>query len=206
MVDHENKVIFVHVAKTGGSSISQFYSFCAKPESRELQDPGRLEELNEFTFSIYNRPYSTGVHDDINVLARGIEKVHGEKLEDYHKFSIIRNPADYVRSCWTEWHRERFPRFEEFIVQGWFKAVIVPQARGHYMVGDHIVLDRLFIFENLPHVFQHVRDLLKVYDMPDIHVNGRPDQKRLVDPWIADKINEVFWEDYNIYQTLKRNQ
>lgn len=208
MIDHDNRIIYIHIGKTGGSSVTQFYGLCSLKECRDLGCVGCEGKLNDIIYPKYNAPYSDGVHDDILKAAQAVERVHGTTLEDYHKFSVIRKPSHYVRSCWNEWHTKRFPSFGDFVSQGWFKAVINPQVRHHLMIDNHIEMDRLFTFEELPDVFEHIRDLLDYHDIDDIHANKKihnHDNNEIGD-WIEGIINEFFWEDYNIYETLSRNK
>lgn len=208
MIDHKNRVIFVHVAKTGGSSITHLYGQATLQECRDVSEEWNKEELmNGIIYPIYNAPYDAGVHDDIGIIEKGVKKVHKVGLDYYHKFAVIRRPAEYVKSCWNEWHQERFPSFNNFVDVGWFKGVINPQIRGHLMIGNDIMMDRIFLFEQLHLAFEHVKALTDYHDLPEIHSNRKKHKGGEYDipAWVEKKINDHFWEDNNIYQTLRRN-
>jgi hypothetical protein len=208
MVDHKNKVIYIHVAKTGGSSVTQFYGLNALEECRKIENWKSEHELNDIIYPRFNLPYSDGVHASMEELSRRIKEVHGEDYRDYKSFSVIRDPAEYVHSCWKEWHTERFPQFDGFISAGWFKHAITPQVQGHLTVDKKIAVDKIFLFDRLGYVFDHIRGLLETdhLGIPALHANIKSLEKDPIEGWLVNIINDWFYEDYNIYQSIKGNR
>ena len=95
MINHDNKLIFIHIARTGGTSIETALS----GKDWWLIDP-------------QTKHISAG-------MAR---KIYGEEVwRTYTKFSVVRNPWDRVVSMWaTQWWHEASGldencSFEEFI-------------------------------------------------------------------------------------------
>lgn len=73
MIDHNNKVIFVHIARTGGSTVENMFMgqdyWLVNPSEKHI--PARIAR------HLYE-PY----------------------WSDYYKFAIVRNPFDRFRSLW----------------------------------------------------------------------------------------------------------
>jgi len=95
MIDHDRKLIFLHIARTGGTSI----------ESALVgKDWWLIDSATK------------------HISARQARKHYGEKIwGTYLKFSVVRNPWDRVVSMWAagSWHRASHLSndcsFEEFI-------------------------------------------------------------------------------------------
>ena len=89
MISHSRRCIFVHIPKTGGTSIENLV--WPPPEERAESD------LWMGLISGYHNKYQTGGLQ--HLLARQIREEVGEALFDsYFKFSVVRNPWDRVVS------------------------------------------------------------------------------------------------------------
>jgi hypothetical protein len=76
MINHEYKFIFVHINKTGGTSIERV--FCAN--DAELDIPEKHATIRRFS------------------------KLHPKEFQSYFKFSFVRNPFDWLvsRYFWSK--------------------------------------------------------------------------------------------------------
>lgn len=89
MISHRHRCIFVHIPKTGGSSI----------EDAIWERPRRVEDLwMGFVRPGFNKYQSGGLQ---HLLARQIREEVGEDIfARYFKFSVVRNPWDRAVSQW----------------------------------------------------------------------------------------------------------
>lgn len=178
MIDFKRKIIFIHVAKTGGSSVSEFYKKYSKLWTSS---------------SDYNTPFDGNVHASTSDL-----KSAGLILDNFYKFSICRNPIDYIRSSWNEWYFEN--SFEDFILSGQFKEI--PTQHSHWVVDGVISIDKLFLFEDLKSIFSMLSNILNVPGYEPLHIN-RSIHPIDVPENLCKIITQQYKEDYNIYKCLK---
>lgn len=82
MIDHERRLLFIHIARTGGTSIEE--ALCGR-------DWWLIDPPSKHLSAAQARAY------------------YGEKIwSSYVKFAVVRNPWDRVVSMWAahSWHRE----------------------------------------------------------------------------------------------------
>ena len=79
MISHTNKFIFIHIPKTGGTSVEAALADYGKL----LQGPGNFH-------SIYFK----------HIPATRLQAMMGDEYENYFKFSIVRNPWDWLVSMY----------------------------------------------------------------------------------------------------------
>ena len=144
MINHDNKLIFIHIARTGGTSIETALS----GKDWWLIDP-------------QTKHISAG-------MAR---KIYGEEVwRTYTKFSVVRNPWDRVVSMWaTQWWHEASGldencSFEEFIRN------IKPHPHEIYntLYYNEILdedIDFILRFESLQKDFSHMLSRIGVGDI-----------------------------------------
>lgn len=94
MIDHDRKLLYVHIARTGGTSIE--YALCGNDWWNIQSETKHLS-------------------------AKQARKYYGEKIwNSYTKFSVIRNPWDRVVSMWATgwWHQAELAKdasLEDFV-------------------------------------------------------------------------------------------
>lgn len=79
MISHERKFIFVHTPKTAGTSVEE----C-------LKDYGIMQQGPRNFNSIYFK----------HITARELKRMLGDQYDNYFKFSVIRNPWDWLISTY----------------------------------------------------------------------------------------------------------
>ena len=141
MISHRLKFIFIHIPKTSGNSLSLYL--------KDLVDnvvvrKNSLVGKNEGIKILCEYGKSDIKHAGIDYY----QKIYGEKINDYFKFTIVRNPYDRILSYyfWTKGGKNQTFDRDEFIQ--FVKKGISLQHEG---IDDsfHIVY-----FENLINVPQ----------------------------------------------------
>ena len=98
MVSHKLKFIFIHIPKTGGNSLTMFLrsSLANKVTISGNEDVDVFCEVNK---DLHTRPLFP--MKKLPIKHENIEyyhKLYGEKIKDYYKFAIVRNPYDLIMS------------------------------------------------------------------------------------------------------------
>lgn len=189
---HERmKLIFIHVPKTGGMTVTHFFS---RGSDRGWRDD----------FSLFNQ--QIGIHS-------GTEKVHnliGEEMHDYFSFAFYRNSWSWFFSLFRYIRRTPdhpvYPRakdmtFEEFCFQ---------EATGFYRPQKPLVtlngkqaVTRLIDFEQFGTAFP---DILVSLGYNDVKVEAKNQAKSSVDyrkqytPEMRDHIAKVYAEDIKYFK------
>ncbi len=152
MIDHVRKLIFVHIARTGGSSI-------------ETAMVGK-------DWWLINRKTK-------HMSASMTRKIYGDTIwNTYKKFSIVRNPWDRMVSMWATkwWHRasklDENCSFEEFIRD------IRPHHNEMYnsLLYSEILdedFDFILRFESLEKDFSFMLNSIGVENVPLPHMQKR---------------------------------
>lgn len=91
MISHKLKFIFVHIPKTSGNSLSLYL--------KDIVNDGVIQRDNNLGknsgIDIICEKTKTGIkHENIDYYRR----IYGEKINDYFKFTIVRNPYDRMLS------------------------------------------------------------------------------------------------------------
>lgn len=153
-INHQLKIIFVHIPKTAGTSFEY-----------ALGMHGELEKVGIIPYINQRRNKENLFGDGLQHLdARVIRRKTGRKRYDsYYKFSIVRNPYDRLVShfAWLQgkWHQqiELKPQlFHKFINENSKRKgeTLLPLSQCQYIIkkGDVLVND-IFYFEHLEEGF-----------------------------------------------------
>ena len=132
MIDHTRKLIFVHIAQTGGSSIET-----------------ALVEKNWWLIDPQTK----------HISAKTARAIYGEEVwNTYTKFSVVRNPWDRITSMWATkwWHQasdlDECCSFEEFIRKMRPHPHEIYNTLFYYEILDE-EMDFILRFENLQNEF-----------------------------------------------------
>lgn len=190
----KNKLLFIHIPKTGGTFIES--SFNLNKSDPYLYNATNFVFFNNIQFALQHLNYTAIVEKNL------IEK---NKLNSMYKFTFIRNPytralSEYFYSNQTvEVFNEDI--FHEFVVN----RFITPQYDHHLPQSFYFDIKYDFVgkFENL------ISDLKQLCKNVNISINiptekinaSRFDKNELVDkikPETIDVINEVFSDDFDL--------
>lgn len=203
MVSHEWKTIFVHIPKTGGSSIEQIIWPIEK---------GRTEaELWMGFKDTYHNKYQTGGLQ--HLLAEQIRHVLGDQIfYGYFKFSIVRNPWDKALSQYR--YMAKRPDLMGFISMNekdCFKRYLeriqlkehvqwMPQYRFVMSASGDFLADYIGRFEAFNHAVQAVtrRIGLPCHVIPHLNA-GDAFGVRFLDQESCEWIAELYKEDISIF-------
>lgn len=194
MYDPKQKVLFVHIAKTGGSSVSNYYGECRANIKSSTTVQFWEEYLN---YHLYKN-----IENDPHIWIRGYETFLN--LDDYFKFTIFRDPAEYVQSSFYEWpHAYNSKNFDEFILSEEFIDIIDKQY-------DHIIdsegkerIDKFFKFEKLYQVFIFISHRIfnqLPHQIPHLQRTNRLPEKLTSE--VKQKIYKEFSQDYEYWKSL----
>lgn len=137
MICHKHKCIFIHVPKTGGTSIEWALQNKKVPIEQKHKTSNEICEL------------------------------HPVAWEQYFKFTVVRNPWDWLVS-WYYWRKlVKKMSFKEFLLNYNLskKYDYLPDVinfTNYLTIDDKLVMDRTCRFENLQHDFPVVCDELNI--------------------------------------------
>ena len=187
MVLEDKKIIFVHIPRTGGTSIENFFNF-------KGTDFGNPETAQHQTVKEYKKNYN---------------------IIKYFTFTFVRNPWDRLVSwyIWTQ-AESAFYTYLESVSSHWFSRRYINWYHGRELLQDRSqkIFDKKFFlkfkdgFSEFVHDLKHKRlspdKEFNNCNMPDNRLNGRwimPQTK-----WLKDgrgKINLNYIAKYENYKS-----
>lgn len=161
----QNKSIFVHIPKTGGSSLE----FAIASKFLINKEESRIEFEAYKNFSIrgakMNIPFGTDpnghIHSYISEYSLFLP------LKEYFSFTVLRNPFDQVRSLYNQMRKVmNIPSLEHFILADDQKSINV---LDHYIdqykythINDVLRVNKVFVFDRYYEAQNFVEDFFKV--------------------------------------------
>lgn len=180
IISHSLKFIFVHINKTGGTSIKN----ALKPV------------LAEYDFN--------NLGEGKHASAKTLQESHPKEWGEYFTFAFVRNPWDRTVSRYFFWQESNKvpPTFEEFVKSGQFASwTLCGMLCGP---GMKVIVDFVGRFENLNDDFAEICSRIGI-DITLPHVNGskhdhyanyyNPETWKIVQDHYANDV-EKFYPEY----------
>lgn len=222
IISHKHKFIFIKTEKSAGTSIEAALScFCGDsdiitplvPEDEEKRKSISGKTANNYyvpfrKYSLRNwgKLLIKGSRSKFynHITAREIKQFVDKKVWDtYFKFCFERNPWDKVIS-WYYWRYKTEPRpsITEFIDSGEAAKV---SAYPLYTINDKIVVDKVFLFENMTKELEEISSSLslpKQLVLPQTKGEFRQDKRHYRDilkPQDRDAIAKLFGREIELF-------
>lgn len=214
-INKDKKVLFVHIPKTGGSTIEKFFDMTNKTNRADY----------DLLFGVDTR--RKNVNYDIalqHLTFNEIKNNHKIKVNNYFSFSLVRNPWDKVISAYLNHFIKLKPDFNNFL--SWVeKSVEYEKDHDHFTYQDkrnkiltnthfkeqykfiynddnQIMVDYLGRFEYWNESFKKICELAKVeYREPEIYNknNNRKHYSEYYNKKQADLIKKIYKKDIELF-------
>ena len=172
MICQEYKCIFIHIPKTAGQSIENFF----------LNLVGLTWETRDRLLLKYNENSKLGPERLAHLTTEEYLRcghINEDKFSSYFKFSFVRNPWERLVS---EYHYQKYDQrfsFNEFVKYGFPKPDlsnayrhIMPQYDFIYNQEGKLLVDFVGKFETLQRDFDEVCRILEIEDSVLPHANS----------------------------------
>lgn len=185
MIDHNHKIVFVHIPRTGGSVL------CNKYYENFYKD--RLS-FEDYTYKYINRD---GKHTCLESYQTNYD------LYEYTIFSIIRNPWDRIYSAYQVLIKTRYIdcSFEEWLDDFSFDST--PARRLEWSIDDYLdpiqdVNLQIFKHEDKD-TPEKINDLLNLKD-PLYSIDYIKTYRDKYTAYTKDLVNDIFQEDIERFE------
>ena len=155
MISHKLKFIFIHIPKTSGNSLSLFLKDLI--DNHVIHRASTMGEKQGISIICETNKNNDIKHETIKYY----ENIYGQKINDYFKFTIVRNPYDRILSYyfWSKGKDNQVFNRKEFI----------NFVNNNYCF-QHTYIDNSFhiiYFENLIDELKNINCLhLRTFKMP----------------------------------------
>ena len=154
LISNHKKFLFIHVPKTGGTSLVAILKEFSNRPNIFLRSIGyffddRGYKLPEFTYNIFGYPYHVRSEQMFKLLDRNV-------FDNYFKFAFVRNPYDltvseyfYIKKIKTHQHHKavnQIKSFDDFVI---WKKVHYARPQTNWILGekDEVLVDYIGKFE-----------------------------------------------------------
>lgn len=210
-VNHDLKALYIHIHKTGGTTIAmnlkKYYGF----ETYYLRRP----DHEKFCFDKKKKKYinyENRVHGIINYFKTSSfinrkMNMNQEKWDTYYKFCFIRDPYDRIISAWNHVNRFNIP-FKNFLnlkntcndVE--YMHMFMPQHRSIINEKARKYINYIGYFENFNNDFDNILKNIGIKEIKhdeESKLNVRNHRKfyEYYDQEALDKVNILMKEDFD---------
>ena len=207
LLSFDHDFLFVHIPKTGGTSIRQALAPFAQDPKAFWQNRmlGRLGINFNLVFGNY-QSYCFRKHADIQTVQK---RMPASVLDSMLKFSFVRNPWDLLVSNYSyilnrpkhkRHRRVRKLSFSEFIPFAAAKGIgfqkrMLSDSQGQMQV------DQIGKFENLQSDFADITSrLMVIAPLPHLNQVRRADYRDFYDPRTRDQVAMIYREDIETFE------
>ena len=192
MILHKEKILFIHIPRTGGSSVEKYFSFSGDSNLKKI-DTAQHVTLKEYCDSY-------------------------ENLDEYYKFSIVRNPWDRLVS-WYIWSYAEVLYYQFLAENGKYYPTDCNSRSKAWIKGKNFLSDEsnnyldTKMFLKFKTSFSNFLDKIESEDLSvnQVHDNVFDINNRLKSRWIMPQVKWLENEskikcDYILkYELLQRN-
>ena len=162
MISHEHRCVFIHIPKTGGTSIGQVLGFFEEV-SWGAQDHGTIRDVEPLPVSRNLRMMAFGSTDSSRRWAvkeflgknpRRFPRLSQAQFDSYYKFAVVRSPWARAHSWYRNVMRDSRHgytqmSFREFLGKHLDSFALQPQLFWLRCFDGQIRMDRIVKFEHL---------------------------------------------------------
>lgn len=196
-ISYNHKFKFIHIPKTGGTSIEDLFDLMNK---NNLYEEGRSLTINNVNFSLQHLPHSL------------INKMKPESV-GWTSFTIVRNPYTRILSEYVWNHKFKTGRdiksFNECDFNKWIDDDLIKYDTDHKMPQNFFIdipVDITLRFEELNDDFNKINNKLKTsYNLKFRNKSSFNKETilRSLTPKTKDKIYKLYEDDFKIFNYLK---
>ena len=205
-IDYKHKTIFVHIPKTGGSSIEralntvledQFYSITRAKNSNLPYSCNKLNSV-QYEQCINKCPQHFTLNELKAILPETI-------YSNFYKFTIVRNPYDRLVSeyCFGKYIYNTFkaPNYNWPVFAKLVECLELPQLKRIVNFDAHLEPQYTFVNEDINDIFyfekiQECFDKLKTKNIHILKSNNRKPYQEYYTKELQDKVYAFYLEDF----------
>ena len=203
ILSFSHNFLFVHVPKTGGSSIRHALSPFSAPKAK-----GHFRRISA-NFPLREDPQKVRLRThDTAAWAR--LKLGAETFEKLHKFAVVRNPYtraisyfEYLRQNPLHPHNRivKNMSLEKYLSWGMHRTL---QSRHLCDARGNLLVDRILRFENLNEEFKSIcKDIGILVDLPRINSSSQMPLTKYLTPRTCKLIEQIYAQDFELFDYPK---
>jgi len=191
MISHKLKFIFIHIPKTSGNSLSLFLKDFI--DNKVLQKSSNMGEKQGISI-LCEKKKECIKHVDIKYY----ENTYGEKINDYFKFTIVRNPYDRMLSFYFFSKGKNNQKFK----RNQYINFIKKNESFQYKYIDNTFY--IIHFENLINELKNIECFKKIVDFnnyPTLNAssNSKRNYNEIYDKELKDLVFNKYKKDFELF-------
>jgi hypothetical protein len=199
MINQQYKVIFIHVPKTGGNSISSSLKDYFDDDVVMRKSAGNTEKKSsEEGVLVINKEFWGDTNCHKHASLQNYYNILGEKINEYTIISGCREPKDRILSS---------IRFSNKLLQKKIKNIlgisnlILPKEQYKYLlINGKFRCDKLIKYENIQQDFEKICVFLGIENKKLPHINKSKREPVNLTKKDIRKIRQKYKEDYLLFK------